>query len=308
MLRHAMVPGAMFLTALVASAPAFAAPTTLKTGLEQGRTVQYDYTQNIAVEQQATTADGNLVTENHALETKAQFVVNIAKVNADGTAEGTVKIRSISARQENPDGPRSVIFDFTKAAPAGGEGIAALESAIANATISFEADAAGEVLVVRGLDAVQEAMAGAGPVPQTLRTFFDPAAMTQTLSVLFNAQGGIGDREIGENWTTSRRVAFGPAGALELNTANSLQIADVSMCAIAGATTIDLFVPREPAEGTPRVELGAADAQALTQWDTTRGGLISHVNTQNIATTWTLADRKIGQTQKSKTEMKRSGD
>ena len=308
MLRALMIGSVTCLTAMVCAAPALAAGVTLKTGLEQGRQTQYQYVQTIAVEQIATVPEGDLVTEKHSLETKATFLVKITKVSADGTGEGTMTVRSITARQENPDGPLTMVFDFTKAQPAGGEGLAAFEAAIAGSTISFEVDASGDVQVVRGLDKIQETIVGAGPIPQTMRTFFDPMAMTQMLSVLFRAEGGIGDRELGATWNSSKRVPFGPAGALELNTTNALQIADTSMAAIASATQIDLFVPREPGEGVARVELGAADGQGLTQWDVTRGGLISHVNTQNIATTWTIADRKVAQTQTSKTEIKRSGD
>jgi hypothetical protein len=308
MLRGVMTGAVMCLTTLLAGASALGAAVTLKPGLEKDRQTQYDYTQTIEVEQIATVPDGEVVTEKHSLETKAQFIVKITTVNPDGTAEGTVRVRSIMARQANPDGPMTVAFDFTKGDPKGGEGMAALEAAIAATTFTFDVDASGEVLAVRGIERVQETIGGAGPLPQTLRTFFDPAAMGQTLSTLFRAEGGIGERELGATWSGTKRVPFGPAGALELTTTNALQIADASMAAIAGVTQISLFVPREPAEGVARVELGDANGQALTQWDPTRGGLISHVNTQNIATTWTIADRKVAQTQTSKTEIKRSGD
>jgi len=302
-----MIGAAACLTAIVAASPVSAA-VSLKTGLVPDRQVQFDYTQSIEINQNSTRPEAEPVAEKHSLETKAQFTVKITKVSADGGGEGTVSIRTFSARQENPDGPVSVAFDFTQGAPAGGEGIGALEAAIAKAPIVFEVDATGKVMTVSGLDGIQEAMATAGQVPQTLRAFFDPIAMTKLLTLAFSAEGGIGEREIGSTWESSMRVPFGQAGALELNTTSALQLADAGLAVIAGVTKFDLFVPREPAEGVAKVELGGTDGQALTQWDLTTGGLISHTNTQNITTTWTMATLKVEQTQTSKTEMKRSGN
>ena len=307
MLRGMMVGAAAVVTSIVASAPALG-QVALRTGLVEGRQIQFDYIQMVEVAHTSARPEAEPTTELHSLETRAQFVVQITKASPDGTGEGTVKVRSMIARQTNPDGPLSVAFDFANGVPAGGEGIAGLEAALASATIVFDVDATGQVTAVRGLDAVQQAMSTAGQVPQPLRVFLDPAAMTQMLTVLFHAEGGIGDKALGASWETALRVPFGPAGALELNTTNVLQLANDGIAAIAGVTRFDLYVPKEPAEGTAKVELGESNGQALTQWDLGPGGLISHTNTQNIATTWTVGELKVNQTQNSKTEIKRSGN
>jgi len=302
-----LIGAAACLTTLLAGAPALG-QVPLKSGLVKGRQVQYDYIQSVEVNQRTPQPEAEPTTELHSLETRAQFVVQIMNASPDGSGSGTMKVRSMIARQVNPSGPVSVAFDFTKGAPAGGEGLAALEAAIANAVISFDVDATGRVTAVRGLDGIQGAWEGAGQVPQPLRVFLDPAALTQMLTVLFSAEGGLGDKALGASWETAIRVPFGPAGALQLTTTNVLQLANEGIGAIAGVTRFELYVPKEPAEGVARVTLGPADGQALTQWDLNQGGLISHTNTQNITTSWSVGEATITQLQNSKTEIHRSGN
>ena len=289
---------------LVLASPALA-QVKLETGLTKGRTLAYEVTQSLSIEQRsAPDAEPSAYTSDVA----AGLVFNVTDVDAAGSARVECTIAAFKTRYEDPAGPTSVNFDMKKDEdPAG---LAALEAAMIDATISFTVSAKGAVSDITGLDAVGAVIHETPEATVQLFGFFRTELLSELFSKVFGAEGGVGERSVGDSWNDSRRVALGSGGALEITTKSTLASAEGAVATISGETTFELYVPREPGQDVPAIALSSANGEATTQWDLKAGALLTRTDKQDVAMDWNRASQddnnlRVIQTQHSESRIAR---
>ena len=271
--------------------PAVAESVTLEMGLRPDRVERFSLLQEITVEQAQPSNGGEAKYVNRF---EVEFDLRIRSVERDGSASGVISMRKYNARSEDPSGPASLAFDFSTDDPAPG-----LASAIADAQIMIDIDSAGNVTEVRGTDKILAAAEETQGLAPELVGFFSPDRLADLATMLFDAQGGLGEHELGESWETSRAVPIGRAGQIEITARSTVQLVMGGMAVMGTQFEYELMVPREPNEQTPRVTLGQTTGDTLTNWDLDEGMLLTHSSRQQIETSWTLGDIAMTQRQDS---------
>lgn len=273
----------------------------LASGLEQGRSETFEVSTEMVVEQRnAPEADPSSYTSN----VDAVLSFEVQSVSKDGMARVSCEVEEFRARYEDPDGPTSVFFDMVEDENA--QGLAALEAMLMKSPITFTVDSKGNVTEMTGLDEFYSASSTAPGFSPELFAFFRTGSMVHMFEKMWNAEGGLGTRAMNDTWTTTRRESLGSGGALEINTANSVQIAQEDLVAIVGVIGFDLYVPRERGDDTPEVSIGQGSAgQVLTRWDLENGGLVSRSESFELNTDWTRGDLRVMQYQMSRTTISR---
>jgi hypothetical protein len=289
---------------LIAATPALA-QVKLETGLAKGRTLNYEVTQSLEIEQR-TAPDAEPSLYKSDIDAALRF--NIVDVDATGSARVECTLAAFKSRYEDPSGPTSVNFDMKKDEnPAG---LALLESALIDATISFTVSPKGAISDMAGLDDVVSVIQKTPEATVQLFGFFRAELLSELFSKVFSAEGGVGDHAIGDAWSDSRRVALGSGGALEITTKCTLASADKAVATITGDTTFELYVPRERGQDVPAVTLNDAGGDMRAQWDLKEGALLTRIDKQHVAMDWNRASEdennlRIIQTQRSESRIER---
>jgi hypothetical protein len=189
-------------------------------------------------------------------------------------------------------------------------GVALLESALIDATISFTVSDKGAISDITGLDGVVSVIQDTPEATVQLFGFFRSELLAELFSKIFSAEGGIGDHAVGDTWTDNRRIALGSGGALEITTTSTLASAEAPVATITGETTFELYVPRERGQDVPAVTLNDAGGEVRTQWDLKAGALLSRSDKQHVAMDWNRTSEddnslRIIQSQRSESHIKR---
>lgn len=286
--------------ALVATAPAALAQTVeLRTGVEPDRRLRYDVSQELTVTQRRSDSP-DAEPAAYTTETDATLDIAVLRVADGGSARASLDVLSYRARAEDPAGAVSVSFaDLDDFENNKAEGPARVAAALAEAEITFAIAADGRVSDIRGLEPVRSAAADLEDTPMALWSMLEPDKLAEVLQTMFWAQGGLGERSRQDEWTTSRRVGLGPAGALDVETTSVLGLIIGGQAMIGSQTEVELMVPNNPTDATPRVTVGETSGNILTRWDTGRGGLKSHQAVTTLDTEWVLGDITINQEQRS---------
>ncbi len=274
---------------------------TLETGVKADRTLRFEIRRMIEVGQRAGDGDESVTT----VEVKARIETDVASAEGDGSGEMTGRVLMYEVRVQEPDGATRMTFDLTEDRPSVTDGLLAFDSVLRRTRLAWDVTARGGVENLTGVDEIAAFASGAEDAPPHAFDFFEPGALTQTLSLLTDPAGGIGTHGLREEWTMERRVPFGRAGAFDLVTTSSIQLAQAGFAAIASITEYTLLAPNQRDAGTPVVSLEESDGQALINWDTDDGGARQHSGQQTLVTGWTVGELTLTQRQESRVNVVR---
>lgn len=308
MRRSSTMTGLMLFTtfSLAWLAPAATAQETitLETGLTVGRTIRYEVRQQYETVQMLGETETTLLVEQHAL-------MDLVVESSDEAGNAVVRMEplSYSARLVNAEGPVSISFDLERPRADGAEratGVLGLEQSLALAPLRATLRADGTVIRVTGLD---EPMAMVQSLPDfepNLVTFFDPERLSDVLSAIFSADGGIGERERGESWSTEKRLPLAGSGTLVAKTETTLSLVGDGEAGLAGVYSLTLEKPAVESDSVPRMDLNKSEGQIISGWDLDAGSLVRRTANLTVSMRVTLAeDNSVTTTAKSTTNITR---
>ena len=288
------------LAGMAMATPSLGEKIELATGLIKGRQMTYEINQSWEIEQRDTPQAEPRTFES---EVTAMVTLKVVEVDDEGNARVQCRFKSFSTRYEDQSGPTSLAFDMKPDKDA--TGVATLEKPLAETTFIFTVDASGKAENFTGMDEFFAALSQTEGATPELFGFFRPNMMGDVFTQVFSCDGGVGMRETGDTWQDTRRIQFGSAGAIEVSTNSTLDIAQDDFAAITGTTNFDLYIPRQRGENVPVISLGQSGGEVLTRWDTKNGGLISRAANHEVNIDGTMGDMRTVQWQRAETRIER---
>lgn len=311
MLRR-LVLSASFLVSLISTGPCLAQDAvTLVRKLHPGQELSYAFHRDLKVSQTpsgAAEGDQPAAAESSIVQS-GTITLTVAAVRDDGVADVRIRFSDLKLSADTPDGAQQ--FDSAapaqpadKAPEAGADEAAsepsllsALGNALASAPMSCSIAPDG---TVRGLNGYESVIAVLGKAPaeeRWLSGMFMPDALILAIEQLVAVEGATGPRKPGDGWQTTQRTGLGSAGALEVTTDWRLDSIENGIAKIVGEESLDLLVPQQADQSSPRVQLGESSGSSEIAWSVADGALISLRQEQKAATTWSLGELSVEQQQ-----------
>ena len=189
-------------------------------------------------------------------------------------------------------------------------------TALARAPFELRILASGEIAAVRGLSAAMRAIELSGEIQPTALGMLRPDLFSDALQPAWDLCGLAERRERldgGEplSWSQTRRVALGPAGSIEIETAWAVAPADPELGPAQearGRLNARVVAPSEPSPSQPSVEVGNAGGEATLPWTMEVDGplrLQEWKESLTLVSRWRLGDLETAISQRARRGLRR---
>jgi len=322
--RAAACTGVLFasvLGPLVRPAAAGGEGVRLSPRLEQGRTLTYDISRTLRVEQAPSTPPGG----DEAFGTPAvssttiDFAVrlDVGSVRADGTTEVAVEIQSLQLAIESGGVKRSFSHpseatDADGAEPERPFAIDMVGRALVVSKPRIVINREGGVSEILGLDNLEEVITAAAKLDRTASavelSMWGPESFRELLLPVFQPSAPESPTRVlsaGDRWTVRRSADLTSLGSLVIDEAWTIGAADGVSGTATGVVTVTPMPPRGIVSAAPTIEFGASSGGASLSWDTSAGSLTSFSRSLDITMTLNLGDIRVKQAQSSATSINR---
>lgn len=298
--------------------------------LEQGRTLTYDISRTLRVEQTPSSGPaGGEATETPVVSsTMLDLTVrlDVGSVRADGTTEVAVEIQSLALASESGGVERT--FVHPAEATNGGEGDADAGGGATDPERPSAMDIVGKALIlskprivinreggvgeILGLDNLAEVMVAAARADRTVSavelSMWGPESLREIVLPVFQPSAPESPARVlgpGDRWTVRRTAELASLGSLVIDEAWTLGSSGDGAASASGVVTVTPMPPRGLVSAAPALDLGASSGAASLSWDASAGSLRSFSRALDITITLNLGDIRVKQVQTSATSINR---
>lgn len=152
---------------------------------------------------------------------------------------------------------------------------------------------AGVIRNVTGLNGAALILRRAPELDASALGMFLPPRFAEQLEPLWLADGAADASKAGDTWERARRVAMGPAGALEFKTSWRVEKHRNDSLTCRGALEARAIAPEEASPAQPVVEVLRGRGEASLEWHLADGRVQSRDEKLDLATRWTLNDLEL---------------
>jgi len=289
--------------------------------LDQGRTLSYDISRTLRVQQTPGTAPGGSdapvtpVVSSTTLDLAVRL--DVGSVRADGTTEVAVEVQSLLLAIESGGVTRSFRHpsetpEADRAEPARPSAIEMVGKALVVSKPRIVINREGGVGEILGLDNLEEVMTAAGKLDRTVSavelSMWGPESLRELLLPMFQPSAPESPARVlnpADRWTVRRTVDLASLGSLVIDESWTMDAAHGEGAAASGVVTVTPMPPRGIVSAAPTLELGAAAGKASLAWDTSAASLTAFSRALDVTINLTLGDIRVSQTQSSTTSINR---
>jgi len=233
----------------------------------------------------------------------ATVTLRVAEIDEEsGTASIEASFDRLLTIQGTDEGQREYRWASgdTPAEPA--TDLARLLSALTGSTLTARVSARGSVRGVVGFDAVNAVLAEHPEADRAALGLFAPAAIEQTLGMLWQPAGVSGaERNVQDTWSSDRRASLGHAGGIAVEHTLTVDRIEDGILKASGTTELRALPPQETQSGAgiPEIDLIRGTGKARISWDLDRGCAASASERLDLEAVWTLGPANLGVTMRS---------